>query len=640
MKSRSVLAAILFVGCLIGLALAFSAPVAGSSADLEIEHVLSQSSSEGKIDVETRFSVPDSTVELEIGIPEETDVYEAHGFNRIDDRTYEWTGTVTEPFLRYEYEGTVYGTRGDRDGYLFVATEEWALVRTPSIDVSGSTTDPDSQISRKNSVDGEGVASTHMAYLGPHTEYTGSAAGQAFRLIVPDAAELREDPEAIIATFEATVERLRIGEHAPDVFVVAAPTAEHTWAPAGLQRGNGGDMWVRDVEPLGTNRDTWIHEYVHTRQGYEPTAETRWTIEGMADYYSALLPYETGEIDYETFVDRLEEGTASEYDDVVLADPATWTGTDADYDRGTLVFAHLDRQMRAHAGTTLDAVIAEIHTDDSPLTQARFLDAIESAGGTELRAVAEEYTETSATPPIPTQSEHVEAFGGPDVRYSIESWSVSGPYRAGALAEPRIVTEETLEANVTISNVGADSGAYGAEFRVDDETVTIASGRLDPGEITTHRFTHQFDSPGTFDLSVGSERQSVLVEEPADVIVTALDIDPAEPRSSEAVTLRATVESAANRPASGEVVFSVDSEQIAIETVRIGEGETTIETTTQFGEAGEYTVSAGDRSETVIVSETTTTGDESPSRIEEQRGFTALVAAFALVGFILLTRRK
>lgn len=644
MNLRAVVLTVVFVGCLVGGVVAVTGSAAASEP-IELENALSQSSTDDRIDVETRLSIPPSTTRLEITLSEGTEVYETDGFRRIDERTYEWTETTSEPTVRYEYEGTVYGARGDREGYFFVVADEWALVRTPSVGVSWTGTSPD--LTRNNVVEGEGIASTHLAYLGTYTEHTGAAADQQFRLVVPETADLREDPQDIIDTLERAAERLEIGERDPKVFVIAAPTAEHTWAPAGVQRGNGGDMWIRDAERIGTDRDTWIHEYVHTRQRYEMTAETRWTIEGIADYYAALLPYEAGEITYEEFRDRLEESSADQYRDVRLTAPETWEGTDADYDRGMLVAAHLDRRLRADADSSLDAVVEGVNGPETELTQRRFLDAIESAGGEEIRADAERYTETTETPPIATRGEHVEAFGGPDVRYRVDGTAVAGPYRTETLETPRIVTGETLELNATAENVGTETGTFEAELRVDGEVVSTAAGELAPGESDRFRLSHAFESAGEFEVSVGTERLTVVVEEPAEIAVTGLEVEPAEATAGESVTLRATVGSAADRPAAGEVTFAVDGDAVATESVRIANGSETVEAAVIFEGAGEYAVSAGEQSATVVVSETAEEPtlpepdiDPDPSAIDDMPGFGPALAAIAFSIAALIARRR
>ncbi|WP_181692001.1 hypothetical protein [Natronomonas sp. LN261] len=639
MNARSVLAYSLLVGCLLGLVA--TGPVAAAEEPIELEHSLSQSASADRIDVETRFSIPESTVELEVRLPDGADVHGGTGFERIDDRTYEWTGRRADPSLEYEYEGTVHGTHRGREGLSFVVAEEWALVRTPSVGVSWRSTDPESELVRSNAVDGDGIASTHMAYLGPYTEHTSTASGQAFRLVVPEAADLREEPDDVLAAIEEAAGRLVIGERDPDVFVVAAPTADHTWAPAGLQLGAGGDMWVRDTERLGTVRNTWVHEYVHTRQRYAATDATRWTIEGMADYYAALLAYEAGDVTYETFRDRLEAGDDPEYDDVRLAEPETWAETRADYDRGAAAFAYLDRRLRAEADTSLDAVVAGVNDPERALTQRRFLRAIETAGGAAVRTAAERYTETTETPPIASRSDHVAAFGGPDVRYSIDETTVSGPYRTGAVDPPTLVVGETLGVAVEAENVGTEAGSFEAEFRIDGEAVAVEDGRIGVGESTTLRFAHGFDSAGEFELAVGSERATVSVREPAGVEVVALEAEPAAATPGEPITLRATVAAAADRPGKGTVTFAVDGAAVATESVRVGEGTTSVEAAIGLDEPGTYAVSAGGRSTTVTVDggEAGSSGRDPPA-VGDQPGFGPGVALLALLVALAASGRR
>ena len=628
MGARPVVVFALVVGCLLGGVVG----VSGAAAEpIELENGLSQSGTDDRIDVETRLSIPDSTAELEITIPADTDVTAAEGFERIDDRTYAWTGSTATPSLEYEYDATVRGTHRRREGVTFVANDEWALVRTPSVGVSWRSTDTDSELVQTNAVDGEGIASTHMAYLGPYTEHTSSAAGQTFRLVVPEAADLREDPDEILGAFEAAAERLVIGSR-PDVFAIAAPTAGQTWGPAGVQRGPGGDMWVRDAERLGTTRNTWIHEYVHTRQRYVPTDATRWTVEGMADYYAALLAYESGDVGYAAFRDRLERGTDPQYDDVRLADPGTWSETTADYARGAQLFADAD--------TSLDAAIAGVNRPKRELTQRRFLSAIGSAGGTDVRADTERYTETTATPPIASRSDHVAAFGGPDIRRSIAETAVSGPYRTGPIDPPELVVGETLELDVVAENVGTAAGGFEVELRVDGEAVAIREGRLDAGVSTTLRFAREFDSTGEFELAVGTERAAVTVREPAGIEVVGLDVAPAAPIPGEPVTLRATVASAADRPAAGEVTVRADGDPIATESVRVGEGTVTVETTVSFDDPGEYVVSAGGQRTTVSVREDAASPGIDPTGLDDQPGLGAGIAVIAVLVALAAVGRR
>lgn len=626
-------AVLVCLGCCLA-AIVATGSAAASGAEIEVENGISQSEAEDVVDVETRVSVPEAVVEFELELPAAAEVYELDGFERSGDGTYEWTGTAAEPSLRYEFDGAVGETHGDHDGPSFVVADEWALVRTPSTGASWRSTE-DVAFVRGNVADGQGVASTRMAYLGPYTEHTDRAGGQTFRLIVPEAAELAERPAAILDALRAAEARLAIGERSPGLFAVAAPTAGHEWGPAGLAAGDG-DMWVRDDQRLGTARDTWVHEYVHTRQNYRPTPATRWTIEGMADYYTALLAYERGGIGYDGFRDRLEAGTDPAYGDVRLADPGTWSGTRADYERGALVVAHLDRRLRAEADSSLDAVIAGFNEPDRELTRAAFLDAIEAAGGSDIRGDAERYTETTDAPPIASRSEHVNAFGGADVRYAVGGVAVSGPYRTGPIEEPVFVAGETLEVDVSVRNVGADAGPFAVELRGEDGVVASETGDLTAGGSTTLRFEHGFDTHGGFELVSGTERTPMVVEESADIRVISAAAEPSGVEPGDPVTLRATVASTANRPGVGEVAFVVDGETVATESV--GTADTAdIETVVEFDADAEYAVVAGGQSTAVDVERA---GLPGVPGLDDQPGFGPAVAVVALIVAAVVARRR
>lgn len=605
-RARTLVLSVLLTCWLLAGSVAFVTPAA--AATVEVDNTLAQTDTKGEVDVKTQVTVPDEATSLEITIPEDTDVYETEGFRQsgTDDRTYEWTGGTDRPFLRYDLAGNRTIDRGNGEQFLYAVTDEWAVVRSPSINVRA--TGIDLSINRSNHVDGEGVAGRHITYLGGYEEHTRQAAGQRFRLVESEHGDMRENPEDVLDSLAHAADHFETGARDDSVLVIAAPS-NVDWAATGVQRGDS-DMWVRDDERLDRARNTWVHEYVHTRQDYDRTAATRWTIEGMADYYAALLTYEQGRIDFETFQAQMEDGEGDRYSDVQLSDPGTWENNRGNYEKGALVFGHLDRRLRADADTTLAAVIAEFNDPGTELTQERFLDAIESVGTTDIRNDAERYTETTETPPVWSRQQHLEAFGGADIRYEFEDFAVSGPYRETALDAPRTVTGETLETTVRVRNDGTESGDYTAEFRVDGERIEERTGTLGPGDETTVTFQRRFDTVGEYELSVDPTTvTTAVVEEPADVTVTDLTVDPSTPALGESVTLRASVASSADRPADGDVPFAVDGETIATERVQLAEGSVTVEATTTFEESGEYTVTAGDRSTTVSVkSETATPG--------------------------------
>ncbi|PSP65993.1 hypothetical protein BRC85_11295 [Halobacteriales archaeon QS_1_69_70] len=575
-----------------------------TAESVDVEHTVGMTEEAGTVDVTTQVFVPSGTASLRVTIPRETDVYEKRGFTRVDHRTYEWTRSTDEPSLSYTMAGNVTVDRGNGDRHLFAVTDAWAIVSSPTVDIR--TASSDVAADERYRVEGQGAAGPDVTYLGAHARHV-RAADQRFTLVVPDAADMATTPAAALDSLEQASRRIEFGRRDDEVFVVVAPTTVE-WAATGLQRGDA-DMWIRDVQRVDTVRNAWIHEYVHTRQDYEPTAETRWTVEAMAEYYAALVPFEAGRIAYGEFRSKLEDGRSAAYDDVVLAEPATWEPDEGDYVKGALVWAALDRRLHAEADASMGDVVATF--GDREVSQADFLDTIERIGGAEVRSEAREYTETTATPEVRSETEHVRAFGGPLVRNEFDGFAVSGPARETDVAAPRLVTGETLEATVVVRNEGTDTGGYSVPFRVDGRTVATRGGTLDPGESATLSFTHTFRTAGEYDLRAGTATATAVVRRPAEPTVTDLSVDPVSPARGEPVRISATVGSSADRPANGTITIAVDGDALATRRVAVAD-VTTVEATTSFDAAGEHTVGAGDQTKSVTIREVTVTPTASP----------------------------
>ncbi|PSP96108.1 hypothetical protein BRC84_02185 [Halobacteriales archaeon QS_1_68_44] len=647
MHRRAVLATAVFVSLLAAGTAVVAAPAA---ADVDVEHTVGTADDPGQVDVTTRLTVPSGTTGLRVTLPERTDVYETRGFTRAGDRTYEWTRSTDEPFLSYTMAGNVTVDRGAGERHLFAVTDEWAIVRSPRVDLR--TPDDSVDATRRYEVEGRGAAGPNITYLGPHEERVREGR-QRFRLVIPAAADMAASPRDALDSMENASERVSFGRRDPEVFVVVAPTGVE-WAATGLQRGDA-DLWVRDRQRVDTARNAWVHEYVHTRQEYEPTDATRWTFEAMAEYYAAVLTYEQGRIDYEAFRGRMERGTDGRYGDVRLVDPDTWRNNEGDYEKGALVFGHLDRRLRAETDGSMDRVFGRLGAGE--LTRSAFLGAVEDAGGTGVRGDAEQYTETTATPQVWSREEHVEAFGGPLIRQSFGGFAVAGPHRSTALGEPRLVAGERLEATVTVANNGTEAGEFTLRFRVDGKTVETRSGTLGPGETTTVTFTRQFGSAGKYELTAGTATATVVVEEPAAARVTDLVVEPESAAIGETVRLRAAVTSSADRPDAGTVAFTADGETVATREVAFA-GTTTVEATTTPEAPGEYAVGAGDLTATLSVRDETVQPTTTPAAGENEgpsgggtgattpsaadgTGFGVLaVAAVALLGALSLLGRR
>ncbi|WP_049924427.1 CARDB domain-containing protein [Halopiger djelfimassiliensis] len=629
----------------------------------------------GTFETEMTFHVPDPIVDLEIDLGSEASVESVDGFEATGDGTYRWTEETDEPLIRFRLPanrvGSDRGHQGERtvasagrgetptptqerrqthgDGYTFVDTGDWGIVQVPGISLSLRRTDPVG-IDETVTVDGPGSTGGDIAVFGDVTEYERTVDGETFRLVVPEAADLRESPDDILDVLADASERLAVGERDEEVFVVAAPTDGIEWGPRGLQYGDA-DAWVVDDAPLEAAGNVWLHEYVHVRQGYrQPTVgvatETNWLVEAQAEYYAGLLALEAGLIDFDEFSRFLERGERAPYATGVLTDPESWDDDRTDYVKGRLVAGEIDRRLRlaTDGDRTLEDVFRQLNAEDERLTESDVLGSIETAGGSDVRRVAERYTRTEAAPEMWTQADHGEAFAQSiaDFEYGFgadpievdgkpwDRWAGAGPNDPDVTAVP---AGETVTIPVSIDNTGGRAGTADAALQVDGEVVDYSQPRLAAGEGTTATLSWTPPEPGEYELRVGSERLTAFVRSSASVTVTDLTVDPERVAAGESVTATATVESADDRPGAAVLAFRTAAGTVANRSVALESGETeTVAATLRFGDDGRYEVAVGERTASVTVGGESLTDTEID--VDDVPGFDAAAAFFAVVALI------
>ena len=559
----------------------------------------------GTVGVTTRAEIPDRVTALEVTLLSANDApVDAEGFEPADDadpdeEVWEWDGETESPSLTYAMDAndTVdeQGPIAADGAYRFVDAGDWALVQAPRLTAAWSFTGQFSgqvRVERENVVDGEGAASRTMAFLGPYEEHVHEGVDGRYRLIVPDAADLVVAPDDVFAVFDDTATALRVGPADDEVFAVAAPTGEVSWAVRGLQTGDA-DLWVRDEERLDTPDDVWTHEYVHTRQSYRAEPSARWFTEGSATYYAALFALERGDVSFDAFERTLARGERDPDASSVLADPETWANN-ADYTKGSLVAGELDRRIRlaTDGGASLATVFRNLNDADGPITNEDILEAVETAAtegddetvAAEIRDEAERLTATRATAETWDQTAHAEAFGETpaQVGYALADDGVraSGEYRDRPVDRDPIelVEGETLDLSMLVSNTGGAAGSYDLTLTVAGEPVDERSGTVDPGDETLERFEHAFTDPGEYEVRIGSETLTVAVTEPAPVLVREVTAEPSAVAAGESVRATATVANDATIPAGAELEFVVDGEAVETAVIRLdANAETTVE---------------------------------------------------------------
>lgn len=597
----------------------------------------------GKIDVQWHFEVPDSVNEVETRVPDRARNVRTDGFRSTTDSggfetaesVYEWTGDGTGGSITFTVSANVTAearTAELTDGrYQFVDAGSWALVprrSSPPIwyRYLSQAGDEEPTVVYQNRTDGAGVVGEGIVYLGQYDSHQWDAHGQSFQLVVPQSATLSDPISAIEDSISSASDRLRVGERDEEVLMFAAPTSV-SWQVRGLQRGDT-DFYVLANQSVEDPNNVWVHEYIHTRQDGNWTAETRWFIEASAEYYAALSTLQQDRIDFESFRDHLERGSYPEYDSVRLVEPETWLEGSGDYYKGALVSGALDRRIRevTDGGATLQTVLRQVNRNDERLSQSVFLRYAENAGGREVTAIASNLTETTATPRTWSLTEHRETFGSlPAVfQYSLPSGDsgdlrVTGPYREGNLDRPILINGETLLLDVTVRNVRNEAGEYDVPVMVDDEVVATRSGSLDAGGATTETVEIPFTETRTHELTVGGEQMTIQVRDPASPRVTSMEANRSNPALGDPVRISAQVDNPESLPAIGSITIRRNGTTIAVRDVQLAPGEeATLGATTLFVEPGRYrlsienlnvTVTAGNPSQTA----TATDGEGTPS---------------------------
>ncbi len=567
----------------------------------------------GEITVVQRYRVPDRVSSLKPELPEDVTVTGTTGFSRGEGTVYEWDGNTSNPSLTFAMDVNetvdLAGPEGARGRYLFVDAGEWALFRRPAVPTSWSWSgSAPVGITREPRAAGEGHVGEWFAYLGGVATRERTADGQRFELVVPERATLTESPEAILDSLAAASDRMRVGDRDRVVTAFAAPTTSVGWGVRGLQYGDS-DMWVRDAEPLATAENTWLHEYVHTRQGYETTPSARWTNEAFATYYAALLALEQGHVGFPAFREALRPGTARPQSDAVMTEPRSWVNA-ANYLKGSLVAGDADLRIRlATDGTrSLQAVFSAMNAHAGPVDARVVFDSVGAAAGPETARAVATYASTERTPDLWSAGTHAEAFGSTPALVEVgvspdpDALAVSGPYRnvTRSGSDLTLYTGETLAVTGTVTNAGGATGEYEARFVVDGSVAATEAGTVAPGERVTHRFERTFDETGEHTLAVGGDSVTVEVYDPARATVTGLSANRTELSEPGGVAFTATVSNTHGVPARGNVSLRGPDGPIIDRRVALGPGENRTLTGVARLDRGEYNFTLGDADPLVV----------------------------------------
>jgi hypothetical protein len=332
---------------------------------------------------------------------------DSRGFAERQNGRWVWTRETAEPTLTFEV--TVNRSGPTFRGLGWVATENWALANPQTAfayrndsrqwQYSWKNT---ARIERRTEVDGAGAVGSSMVYLGPHETRLANVSGGTLRVVEPAAANTSNVDRAVTSVQRAS-EQLSVGARDRRVTVFVGPSPLREGGLAVGEHDDSQDVWVSDRARVGPPDNTWVHEYVHTRQAFDLGPGMRWFREASATYYAGVLSVRQG-LDgregYEAFQTTLRTNGSSE---VVLSNRSDWKSRYTPYSRGTRALASLDARIRNDTGgnRTLEDVFARMNRHNGTVSYDDFGRIVANVSGGEHDEWLDSHVAGSApvTPP-------------------------------------------------------------------------------------------------------------------------------------------------------------------------------------------------------------------------------------------------
>lgn len=387
--------------------------LAGSMADNETAPAVVQTvtyrqvpNASGTILATQRYRVGANVSALVVYNYTRGEVVNASGFAARPNGRWAWDGNTTAPSVTLR----VAVNRSSRrfGGLRWVDTGDWTLAnprtdfayRTAGLDRWVYSWQANARVDRRTRVgaDHRGFAGPSIVYLGGFEASTTNATAQRIRLVRPTAAELADDPERVLRVLSAASNQLRVGARDSVVNAFAGPRPLRHGGTAALGGGDRQDFWVSAGSDAGAPPNTWIHEYVHTRQSFVLGEEMAWFREASASYYAAVVsvrvpPNRPGE--FERLRATLDDERGA---NATLTDRSSWSTTYVPYAKGTRVLAALDGRIRnaTDGNRTLQTVFRRLNRHDGLVTYDAFASVVANVSGESHREWLDDHVRSGA----------------------------------------------------------------------------------------------------------------------------------------------------------------------------------------------------------------------------------------------------
>lgn len=205
---------------------------------------------------------------------------------------------------------------------------------------------------------GEGYIGGKTLYLGDYSVQRARVGCQEFVAVVPEAARFT-GVESRLQELNTAAKALPVGHQYRTVRIFVSP--EKPGDAAGFVMHNQNEIVVVDQAPGMKSSVLWIHEYVHTLQGFDTQPELAWIYEGSATYLSLRVAVENEFISPRTYDYLLNQGSRDFEVSMTQS-----TQERVAYERGAILLAILDRELADTHGTTVVKLISKLNRVRNP----------------------------------------------------------------------------------------------------------------------------------------------------------------------------------------------------------------------------------------------------------------------------------
>ena len=342
---------------------------------------------------------------------------DANGFEERQSGRWLWNGETERPSLTFEV--SVNRSGPTFEGLAWVDAGDWALARprtafayrNDSTRWRYSWRDTGS-VDRRTHLENQGTVGSSMVYLGPHETTRANVTGGSLRVVEPAAANASNTDRAVRSIQRASTQ-LRVGARDSEVTVFVAPAPLRDGGLAVEGRSGRQDVWVSDRTPVAPPDNTWLHEYVHTRQSLGLGPGMRWFREASATYYAGLLSVRQG-LDgrdgYRAFLDTLRDHESGR---VTLSNRSDWHSDYTPYSKGTRTLATLDARIRddTDGNRTLQDVFRQMNRKNGTVTYDDFKGMVANVSGSNHDEWLDDHVAGTAAVSVPTDPY---VYTGPD----------------------------------------------------------------------------------------------------------------------------------------------------------------------------------------------------------------------------------